>query len=400
MKKKLAFVIQRYGVEINGGSELHCRQLVERLQDNFEITVLTNCATDYYSWKNDYKAGEIMVNGVKVIRFPVDFKRDKSSFDLLSQMAFANPENSDMGEEWMKQQGPYSSKLFEYIDNRQEDYDYFVFFTYLYANTYFGMGRVKNPEKIVLIPTAHDEPPIYLKIFDRVFRRPKAIIYNTETERNFIWRRFENREIANVVAGVGVEFPKDYRQNTADFKRRHGLDRYVLYIGRIDESKGCGEMFEYFLNYKSQNPSDLKLVLMGKEEMPIPESGDIVSLGFVSDAEKFDGIFGAKFMIVPSFYESLSISLLEAFLCKKAVLVNGSCEVLKNHCLSSGGGLWFSDEGQFYEAFDYLLKHEQDRKMLGANGYEYVSRLYTWDKIIKAVKRILPTEKMKSPCTE
>lgn len=389
MKKKIAFVIQRYGTEINGGAELHCRQVVERLEPYFDITVLTTCATDYYSWKNDYKPGKTDVNGVNVIRFPVDFKRDKVSFDLLSQRALANLDDMELGEEWMKQQGPYSSKLFDYIEQYQEEYDRIVFFTYLYANTYFGMARVKDLSKIVLIPTAHDEPPIYLRIFDRVFRSPKTIIYNTETEREFIWRRFQNREIANIVAGVGVEFPNDYIDKSADFKQRYGLDHYVVYVGRIDESKGCKEMFEYFLNYKKESPSGLKLVLMGKEEMDVPKTEDILSLGFVDDQQKFDGIFGSKFMIVPSPYESLSMSLLEAFLCKKTILVNGRCAVLKNHCLKSNGGLWYGNHAQFCEGMAYLLQNADERMTMGENGQKYVQEKYNWPKITDAVRKLI-----------
>jgi len=74
----------------------------------------------------------------------------------------------------------------------------------------------------------------------------------------------------------------------------------MVYAGRIDEAKGCKELFDYFLRYKKENQNDLKLVMMGKPVIPIPKSDDIVSLGFVSDQEKFDVMSGAKFLIMPS----------------------------------------------------------------------------------------------------
>ncbi|MDD4110573.1 MAG: glycosyltransferase family 4 protein [Clostridia bacterium] len=391
MKKKLAFVIQRYGLEVNGGAELHCRQLAEHLKDDFDVEVLTTCAIDYYTWKNEYKEGETEINGIKVIRFPVDFERDKKDFDNYTQKAFANPGNLEIGEEWMKKQGPYSSKLFSYIEDNQNDYDYIIFFTYLYANTYFGMQKVKDKSKVVLVPTAHDEPPIYLKIFDSVFSCPSKIIYNTYAERNFVFNRFNNNRIENIVAGVGVEFPERYSENHGRFKAKYNLDHYALYVGRIDESKGCKEMFEYFLDYKRNNPSSLKLVLFGKEEIIIPktENDDIVSLGFVSDNDKFDGIFGADFLIIPSRYESLSMVLLESFLCGKPVLVNGKSEVLKDHCISSNGGLWYENKFEFVEECDDLLYKEDYSRLLGENGGKYVMENYSWHKIIEKVIQIL-----------
>ena len=44
MKRKLAFVVQRYGLEVNGGAELLSRQLVEHLQQQYDIEVLTTKA--------------------------------------------------------------------------------------------------------------------------------------------------------------------------------------------------------------------------------------------------------------------------------------------------------------------------------------------------------------------
>jgi hypothetical protein len=66
---KLAFVVQRYGADIAGGSELHCRDLAQRLAPPHDITVLTSCARDYVSWANEYPAGESSDGAVRVVRF-------------------------------------------------------------------------------------------------------------------------------------------------------------------------------------------------------------------------------------------------------------------------------------------------------------------------------------------
>ena len=72
---RLAFVVQRYGLEVNGGAEVECRLLAERLSRHMSVEVLTTCAVDYHTWGNHYPPGLEMINGVPVRRFPVDRER-------------------------------------------------------------------------------------------------------------------------------------------------------------------------------------------------------------------------------------------------------------------------------------------------------------------------------------
>lgn len=155
----------------------------------------------------------------------------------------------------------------------------------------------------------------------------------------------------------------------------------MVYAGRIDEAKGCKELFDYFLRYKKENQNDLKLVMMGKPVIPIPKSDDIVSLGFVSDQEKFDVMSGAKFLIMPSPFESLSIVVLEAMTLSVPVVVNGRCDVLKGHCVRSNGGLYYKSYYEFEGCVNYMLTHPDTAAGMGANGRKYVDANYTWEKI-------------------
>lgn len=385
--KKIVFVVQRYGEDVNGGAELHCRQLVERVQGKADLTVLTSCAKDHFSWRNEYEEGESNLNGVRVLRFPVDFERDAAEFEELSRRAFADKGDLDLGSEWMRAQGPYSTALIDYVEQNSAEFDAIVFFTYLYAGTFFGMQKVHG-SKVFLIPTAHDEEPIYLDIFKEVFERPDGVIFNSLEEKGFVEGRFG--DLPSIVTGAGVDFPDGYDPDIDGFLKKYGVSDYLLYIGRIEEGKGCGDLFENFLKYKKEYPSDLKLVLIGKENMEIPDSKDIVSLGFLSDSDKFDSIYGSKFVVIPSRYESLSLILLEAFKCGKPVLVNGKSDVLKAHCLRSNGGLFYSDYFEFLESMNFLMNNQNLLMDLGENGRNYVEENYNWDDIVeKNLKFIL-----------
>ncbi len=377
---RIAFVVQRYGLEVNGGAELHCRQVAEHLSKYYDVEALTTCAIDYMTWKNEYPQGEEIVNNVKVHRFPVDWTRNVELFNKESEKIFFNQSHTiDDETEWMKLQGPYSTKLFSYIKENKSYYDYFIFFTYLYCTTYFGLPLVKD--KAILVPTAHDELPIYLNIFNKVFTEPKAILYNTEEEKKFINSMFNNINVLSDIAGVGILIPE--RLDSADFLRSNGIkDDFIIYIGRIDESKGCNELFKYFLKYKSETQSNLKLVLIGKAVINIPNNRDIIQLGFVSDEDKFKAIYASKLLIVPSKYESLSMVLLEAWACEKPSLVNGECKVLKTHCLKSNAGLWYENYQEFRECLNYLLTESSVGEKMGKNGRRYVQENYNWNTII------------------
>jgi len=379
LKTKVAFVVQRYGIQVNGGAELHCRWIAEQMQDFWQVNVLTTCALDYLSWENYYPEGVEKINGVIVHRFPVSKPRDIREFNRLSEKIFNAPHSYKDEIAWMEAQGPNSPELLRYLRTKNHYYDVFIFFTYLYATTFWGLPIVEN--KALLVPTAHDEPPIFLDIFKDFFKRPKGFIFNTLEEKRFLVSLFHISCHYSDVIGVGINF---------DFSKARKIifspalpKRYIVYVGRIEEAKGCKQLFEYWSKYKQSQISDLKLVLVGKPQMKIPERNDIISLGFLSEDEKHAVISKSTCLIVPSFFESLSMTLLEAWLNKKPVLVNGRCIVLKNQCRRSNGGLWYENYGEFKACLNLLLKDEKLNRVLGLNGNRFVNFEYDWDVIKK-----------------
>lgn len=259
---KVAFVVQRYGLEVNGGAELLCRSIAEHMSKYWDIEVITTCAIDYVTWKNEYKEGKNKINDITIWRFSVDRPRRLLKFNYLSRKVFESKHTVEDELKWMKAQGPYSSKLFRFIEDNKESYDLFIFFTYLYCTTFFGMPLVS--EKAFLVPTVEDAPPLRLNIFRKIFNVPKGLIYCTEAEKNIVNSKFNNTHIPSEIVGVGVNLPKEI--NIEKFKQKYSFkNKFIIYVGRIDAvGKGCDELFDYFIKYKKQN-NDLKLVLLGKE---------------------------------------------------------------------------------------------------------------------------------------
>ena len=66
---KIACVVHRFGEEIAGGSETHCRHVAEHLATSHDVTVLTTCARDHMSWANELPPGVSRAGPLAVHRF-------------------------------------------------------------------------------------------------------------------------------------------------------------------------------------------------------------------------------------------------------------------------------------------------------------------------------------------
>jgi glycosyltransferase involved in cell wall biosynthesis len=385
MSTRVAFVVQRYGLEVSGGGELHCRQVVERLSPEFEIEVLTTCAQDYVTWENVYPEGIDIVNGIPVRRFPNTHTREEK-FGTRSARLFGRPHTLQDELDWLHAQGPVAPGLLRYISEHHFAHDAFVFFTYIYYPTVLGLRLVAD--RALLVPTAHDESPIYLNIYQALFHSPRAVLYNSFEEKQFLEDLFGIEYIPGEVVGVGVDVPR--RIEPGVFRQRYDVRApYLVYVGRVSHSKNCAELLDYFVRYKDAHPEPLVLVLVGRVEIPIPERDDIISLGFVPDEDKFNAIAGAELLLMPSKLESLCIAFLESMAMGTPVLCDGTSAVLRGHCLRSNAGLYYLNYPEFEVSLELMLNNQGLCKLMGRKGKQYVKNNYSWDRVINKYRRLL-----------
>jgi len=376
---RIAFVVQRYGKEVMGGSELHCRLVAERLAERgSDCTVYTTTARDYITWENVYPEGETVLNGVVIRRFPVARPRDIAAFNAFSDRIFFRPRTREDELKWMEDQGPYAPALIRAIEAEEKGHDRWVFFTYLYYNTYWGMKAVKGPK--ILVPTAHDEPALHLDIMKEVFEPPAAFMFNTEAEKAMLGRYFDFAGKYQDTVGVGVDIPEGLADSSAAPKYR-AMEPYVLYAGRIEPGKGCVELLEGFLKASPRLPN-LDLALIGNKLMPLPDDPRIKYLGFVSPEEKNVAMAYAAATIHPSHLESLCMAALESLAVRTPILVQGATDPLRQHCLAGQAGLWYRNADEFGAALELLVRNRRLRDVLGRNGLAYVKDHYTWKKIV------------------
>jgi glycosyltransferase involved in cell wall biosynthesis len=371
---KIALVVQRYGADISGGAELHARYIAEHLARHADVEVLTTCAKDYITWQNELPAGVEKVNGLQVRRFPVSRPRDVNDFGRRSQAVFDGTHSIAEELAWLTSEGPASPELIRHITRVAGEFDFFVFFSYRYYHAWHGARAV--PAKAILVPTAERDPAVGLSIFGLLFKGVRALMYNSLEERALI-EGVAGRTIPGVVVGVGSDIPE--RTQPWRFRKKFNVKRpFAIYIGRIDENKGCKQLFEYFARYAAIYPHGLDLMLVGSPVLPVPQHPRIRHVGFLSDEDKFDALAAADVLIMPSAYESLSMVVLEAWALGKPVLANGRCDVLRGQCVRSNGGLYYENFDEFAEALFTLEASGPLGAVFGRNGREFFRRHYAW----------------------
>lgn len=376
----VCFIVQRYGEEVNGGAELLCRLIAERMTAYWDVEVLTSCARDYVKrFENDYPAGASFLNGVLVRRFNIDHLRsDDLSFSTLDRKVVGRQASALEEQEWLREIGPYCEGLMNYLNEHRDDFTLVFFMTYLYATTTLALPLVK--EKAVLVPNAHDEAPMRATFFDHFFNLPRALVLHTPEEMEFLQARTRGlMATPHLIGGVGFDIPSNREAHS--FREQFGITgSYLLYVGRIQPEKGCDVLFEYYLALPKSFRQRFPLVLIGKNAMNIPDDPTIMAVGYIDDSLKISAMTGATLLIMPSPHESLNMAILESWLCETPVLVNGHCEVLKKQCQRSHGGLWFENQNEFNRLL-YLLTddHQQSlRIQLGNQGLNYVRQNYSW----------------------
>jgi glycosyltransferase involved in cell wall biosynthesis len=378
---KTALVVQRYGLEVNGGAEVLARRVAELVAPEVDLTVLTTCALDYLSWKDHYAPGETDVNGVRVLRFPVPEPRTLRRFEKVSSRAYAKPHDVELGRRWVREQGPHSPGLLRHLESEGSHYDAVAFVTYLYATTVEGLPLVRD--RALLLPAMHDEPPLALHVFDEIFEAPRLLLFSTPEEMELAQRRFGVGRDRSRIVGAGVD---DHPEpDPVRFRAAHGLRRpYAVYVGRLDVSKGVPDLVAFHRIYRKRQRDGLDLVLVGGGSLPLPDEPWLHQIGFVSEEAKHDALAAADVVVCPSPYESLSLVQMEAWTHGRPTLANAVSPVLVGQSRRSRGGLWYRDAAEYSVMLDRLARDRGLAERVGRQGHDHTRATFSWDAVRQA----------------
>ncbi len=390
--KKIAIVVQRCHKDVVGGSESEAWHYANLLKEYFEVHILTTAAIDTDKWDNILSEGDESKDGICIKRFKVTQGRADYWIEIYGRLVneFKNLKLNKpdlkaserlirwpaaLQEEFIYKQGPYSSGLMDFLTKEGSSYKAVIFFTYLYPTTYFGIYNTPG-NKIIFVPTLHNEAPAYLSAYKYMAKRARSILWNTRAESQFgisLWG-----ELPKSIVGVNVN-TKEFAPADLDFP-------YLLYCGRIDVNKGCFQLVDYFLKYKKDHQSGLRLVFTGSDGIGLPDSPGILFKGFVSEVEKLQLMSGADIFVMPSPNESLSIVTLEAMAQRTPVLASSGSKVIVDHIKNSRGGIIYNDYDSFKDSINSMLKDKSKRISMGVNGRRYVVSNYGFRKIQKMLR--------------
>jgi glycosyltransferase involved in cell wall biosynthesis len=417
---KFAFVTPRYGADIPSGAEHACRLLAEQVCERHDVDVLTTCARDPLTWKNEYSEGSDRVRGVLVRRFAVNQARDDDAFLELSSRLFAGPHSRADEQDWVRRMGPLSPGLIDYLKRQNRSYDAVVFFSLYHATTVHGIAAA--PERSVVFPYLRLDPALRFSLWNEVLGSARGVGYLSAAERR-LTRGFLRLFPANEeIVGVGVDmqaqqtYPR-HQQDPADtlseddedgaappdtapvpdylagrgipFRRRHRLyGSFALYGGRVEPDNGCEEMLEYFDSFASAN-GDTALVLMGVKLMKVPDEPYIRMAGVVPDRERMIAYEAAEVTLAPDPDDLLAQSVLESLAVGTPVLASARNEAAVEHCRRANAGLYYATREEFVEALRLMMTNTRLRERLGENGRQYIRQHHRWDVVMARFERLV-----------
>lgn len=390
---KIGIVVQRCPPGAAGGSESLAKLYADVLSESFDTEIITTTAVDAEKWTNALPPG-VEEGKYRIRRFGVSCGRDPSwttLHELLLRHFYAEKASNPsvlpsikwplpLQEEWIRLQGPHSKDLLEFLSQEERRYRAIVFFTYLFSPSYFG-SYVTERKRTYLVPTLHDEPPAYLSAYRYLADRARKILWNTESEKTFgetLWGKRDGEVISTCLDIENADLT-DEEIKRLIFKTTSPeiLPVFVLYSGRIDAGKGCDHLIQYFLDFQKETHYNIHLVLTGTLSMALARHPRIHYAGFVGENEKIALMKRAACFIMPSLYESLSISTLEAMSQNTSVLVNGQNPVLREHLQKSEAGLSYIDYTTFKASLSRLVTDDNFQALCGRNGRNYIEKSFT-----------------------
>jgi glycosyltransferase involved in cell wall biosynthesis len=385
---KLAFVIPWYGDTIPGGAEAECRTTAKALSRmGHDVEIITTCVREFLSdWSvNHHPPGESVEGGLRVRRFPVRQRNTQTFDDVNRKLMQGLPVSSQEQDVYMRE-NINSPALYDYLATCGDDYLFF-FIPYMFGTTYWG-SQVR-PERSILIPCLHDESYAHMPIIRRMFPRFAGQVLHTDCERRLACSLYDLPDHKLAVVGEAVE--TNWTADAERFRRKYGLRDFIVYAGRREAGKNLPLLIDYFTRYTGETGDRLDLVLLGKGQVEIPRSSAryVRDLGFVSLQDKYDCFAAATFFCLPSLLESFSLVMMEAWLAGTPVVVYEQCQVAKEHCLRSNGGLFFANFEDFLEITRELRANPGLRRGLTANGRQYVLQNYTWPTVYKRLTSAL-----------
>ncbi|MEZ5379863.1 MAG: glycosyltransferase family 4 protein [Acidimicrobiales bacterium] len=384
---RIGLVPPRFGREVIGGAEAVVADIGRGLaKRGWDVEILTTCARDHFTWANEYPEGVSSVDGMTVRRFPTQTDTDGRHRQHIGNAILSGERVSLVDQQLWINDSLRVSGLWHHVAVHRADYRALVFAPYMFWTT-FAVGQIA-PEKTILMPCLHDEPPARQEIFAPLFGGARGLWFLTRPEQELAEQLFTlPRRRAEIGAGVAV--PEHY--DVDGFRSSHGLERdFFYYAGRREWGKGWTDLLATFEHYVGAGGQlDLVTSGVGDTGHPAHLAGRVHDVGLLSEDGRNAAMAGARAYVQPSALESFSLTVLEAWLAGTPVIANAASDVVSWHVERSGAGVRYRSLDELLGFLEVLGSDAQLAGDLARTGRAYVLAHYRWEDVLDRVEQTL-----------
>ena len=400
---RLAVVTPWFGPDLTGGAERLAWQVAHGLAERgHAIEVFTTCARGFSSdWGVDaHQPGARDEQGVLVRRFPVD-PRAANAFDRANEILLTRPLSyyrertaaiePDIARDFIGS-GINSTAAVDALRARLTAFDCVLVMPYPYGLPLAAVDAAGA--RAMLQPCLHDEPYAFLPEVENAFRRAGALLFNTPAERSLAYRLYgPSIALKSTLVGHWVEPESTTTHAPARVRGYRPADhRYVLYLGRRDETKNVDLLVESFARFRRQcRMLSLELVLIGPGRRSYDDARHgIRDLGLVDEAQKAALLSHALAIVQPSLNESFSRTVMEGWSAGKPVAVNGRCASTADAVRESGGGWLATTKAEWSALFERIDRMPAARRdETGARGHRYVDEQTSRERVLDRYETVI-----------
>lgn len=190
-----------------------------------------------------------------------------------------------------------------------------------------------------------------------LLRNARAVFFTTEDERLLARQTFFPYTVREQVISYGTEdVPHAEPAQAEAFDAIAPLlrgRRFLLFLGRIHEKKGCDLLLQAFAKVADTMP-DTDIVIAGPDQVGLRQSLEDMAtqlgigerihwLGMVEGAAKWGAYRACEAFILPSHQENFGIAVAEALACGRPVLISNKINIWRE-VERDGAGLVASDD--------------------------------------------------------
>jgi glycosyltransferase involved in cell wall biosynthesis len=216
-------------------------------------------------------------------------------------------------------------------------------------------------------------------------RKANAIVFLNEEEKKTISGKLKAK-ILSIHNGVFLNKFKLKEIEMQRIKERYP-DKIILFLARLELQKNPF----LFLKAAQLTKKDCIFLMAGKgplqnkitEFIKKNSIKKVKFLGWLNEKEKIALLNACFVYVLPSLFEPVSVSTLEAMACKKPVIVSnvgGLKEIVDS---STGIKINPSSEKELAEAIDFLLDNPKKAREMGLNGFNKIKKEFLWKNIVK-----------------